>query len=277
MGGNSLPFLYLRSNLFIERFSFMENTFIYEDERIDEVNEQIKLIQKKDGLTFGTDAFLLASYIKPQRNCVAAELGCGTGIISLLLSARNKFSYIHAFEIQEDFCSVTQRNISLNSLDKKMICKCTDVRDIASKDTDGEVDAVFSNPPYMLTDSGKRNASDAKYIARHEVCGSINDFCAAAYRLLKHGGKFYCVWRPDRMSALFSALTQNRLEPKVMTFVHADTNSEPSMVLISATKGGAPSMRVTAPLILHEVSSSKGSRLLTPKAQKIYDTMSFED
>lgn len=255
----------------------MENTFIYEDERIDRVNERIKLIQKKDGLTFGTDAFLLASYIKPQRNAVAAELGCGTGIISLLLCARNKFSRIHAFEIQKDFYSVTNRNISLNDLDEKLICHCDDVRNISSADTCGEVDAVFSNPPYMLTDSGKRNTSDTKYIARHEVCGSINDFCAAAYRLLKHGGKFYCVWRPDRMSALFSALTKNRLEPKTMTFVHADTNTEPSMVLVSATKGGAPSLRVSAPLILHEVSSEKGKRVLTQKAQKIYDTMSFED
>ncbi len=256
----------------------MENTFtIYEDERIDEVNERIKLIQKKDGLTFGTDAFLLASYIKPQRSAVAAELGCGTGIISLLLCARNKFSRIHAFEIQEDFSSLTRRNVALNGLEEKLVCTCADVRDIKPSDIGGEVDVVFSNPPYMLTDSGKRNISDAKYIARHEVCGSINDFCAAAYRLLKHGGKFYCVWRPDRLSALFSALTQNRLEPKVMTFVHADTESEPSMVLVSATKGGAPSLKVTAPLVLHEVSSAKGSRPLTPKAQKIYDTMSFED
>ena len=37
------------------------------DERLDRVNENITLIQKKDGLTFGTDAFLLAAFIKEQR------------------------------------------------------------------------------------------------------------------------------------------------------------------------------------------------------------------
>ena len=45
-----------------------------ENERIDEVNEKISLIQKKDGLTFGTDAFLLASFIRPQKSALAVEL-----------------------------------------------------------------------------------------------------------------------------------------------------------------------------------------------------------
>ena len=39
----------------------MTDKIIFEDERIDEVNENIRLIQKKAGLTFGTDAFLLAA------------------------------------------------------------------------------------------------------------------------------------------------------------------------------------------------------------------------
>ena len=42
----------------------MKEFQLFEDERLDEVNEKITLIQKKDGLTFGTDAFLLAAFIK---------------------------------------------------------------------------------------------------------------------------------------------------------------------------------------------------------------------
>ncbi len=255
----------------------MNTDAIFEDERIDRVNENLRLIQKKAGLTFGTDAFLLAAYMKEQKWAVAAELGCGTGIISLLCAARGKFSYIHAFEIQEDFASVTRRNITLNGLGERMDCRLADVRDVRVADIGGEIDVVFSNPPYMLTDSGKPNMADAKNIARHEVCGGISDFCACARRLLKHGGKFYCVWRPDRLTALFSALSENRLEPKEMTFVHADTNTPPSMVLVCATLGGAPSLNISPPLIMHEVFSGEASRQLTPRAQRIYDTMSFKD
>ena len=38
-------------------------TELLEGERIDEVNDRLRLIQKPEGLTFGTDALLLAGYL----------------------------------------------------------------------------------------------------------------------------------------------------------------------------------------------------------------------
>lgn len=251
----------------------MENIELKDGERLDKVNEQLTIIQKKDGLTFGTDAFMLASFIKGNPRHRAAELGAGTGIISLLLGARERFSSITALEIQKDFADVASRNALLNGMSERVSVLCKDVTKVSAADIGGEVDVVFSNPPYMKTDSGKRNESDYKYIARHEVCGDIGDFCAAAFRLLKHGGKFYAVWRPDRLTDMIDAMRKNRLEPKIMTFVHADSESIPSIVLISATKGGASGMKVTPPLLLY---NGKERGQMSEAAQKIYDTMSFE-
>ena len=251
---------------------------LFDDERLDVVNEQITIIQKKDGLTFGTDAFLLASFMNPQRRAFAVELGAGTGIISLLCATKNKFENITALEIQPDFYEITARNIELNSLADRINVKHCDVREVSANTLGKEADVVFSNPPYMSVDCGKRNESDRKYIARHEVCGNIGDFCAAASRILKHGGKFYCVWRPDRLSSLMSALKENKLEPKVMVFVHSDENAEPSMMLLSATKGGAEGLRILPPLLLNEPCiDNNGTRKMTEKAKKIYDTMSFTE
>ena len=144
--------------------------------------------------------------------------------------------------------------------------------------TDGELDAVFSNPPYMKVNAGKRNDADEKYIARHEVFGGIYDFCSAAARLLKFGGRFYCVYRPDRLSELMDAMHASKLEPKRMTFVHPDEFTSPSAVLIEAKKGAAPSMKLTAPLIIHkEKATDGGAREMTDRAKKIYDTCNFED
>ena len=67
------------------------------------------------------------------------------------------------------------------------------------------------------------------------------------------------------------------LEPKTMTFVHANENREPSMVLICAVKGGKPSLKISAPLFLNEsLPDGTPSSKLTQKAEKIYDTMSFD-
>lgn len=241
-------------------------------ERLDEVNERLKLIQKTDGLTFGTDAYLLAAY---TYSCGghAAELGGGTGIVSLLAASRRRFEHITVAEIQEDYAELIRRNIALNSLGERVEVVCKDIRDLKPADIGREVDAVFSNPPYMKTQSGKRNENDGKYIARHEVFGGINDFCAAACRLLKFGGKFFVVYRPDRLIDLIDALRSNKLEPKKMTFVQADTKTSPSMVLIEAKKGASPSLILTKTLIMYK----DGTRKMSDDAAKIYENCSFEE
>ena len=249
-----------------------------EDERIDDINENLRIIQKKQGLTFGSDTYLLSAFIKEQKNARAADLGSGTGIASLLCAARGKFARIYAIEIQESFCELIERNTSLNGFEGIITAVNSDVRDIKPTHTDGELDAVFSNPPYMKVNAGKRNDADEKYIARHEVFGGIYDFCSAAARLLKFGGRFYCVYRPDRLSELMDAMQKAKLEPKRMTFVHPDEFTSPSAVLIEAKKGAAPSMKLTAPLIIHkEKATDGGAREMTDRAKKIYDTCNFED
>lgn len=249
---------------------------LYDDERLDQVNDRISLISKKDGLTFGTDAFLLASFVRPKPFGKAVELGTGTGIVSLLCAGRGRFREIHALEIQPDFAELARRNATLNGMEEHVRVHCADVRTVRASDIGGEADAVFANPPYMRTDSGKRNVSERKYVARHEVCGSVLDFCDAAARLLKYGGSFYAVWRPDRLVDLTDAMRKCTLEPKTMIFVHADAESEPSMVLCEAKKGGASGMRILPPLLLHDRNdTARPSTALSSRAQEIYESMSF--
>ncbi len=249
---------------------------LLEDERIDRVNEDLLLIQKKQGLTYGTDAFLLAAYLHKSPYSRALELGAGTGIVSLLAAKAGKFAHVTAVELQPVFADLIGRNASCNRLTHKVRELCADIRELKPDAVGGEVDLVFANPPYMKADTGRANASDEKYIARHETAGSIYDFCQAAARCLRHGGHFVSVFRPDRMADLVDALRSNRLEPKRMTLVYADSLSEPCMVLTDAAKGGAPSMRHSPPLILYRPrEAADSSRILTPEAQQIYDTCDF--
>ena len=245
------------------------------------VNGDIILTQNTNGLTFGTDALLLSAFTKRNKysisNKIAADLGSGTGIMPLLCAKSGKFSKIYAVEIQSEFAKLIEENAKQNNLDDKIIPILSDIRDLKSTTLGCEVDVVFSNPPYMKESAGKRNIHDEKYIARHEVCGDIGDFCACASRILKHGGKFLCVWRPDRLEDLLYSMREHKLEPKLMTFVHSDTNSEPSMVLVCSVKGGKSAIKVTEPLIMHDsCTTDSKSRPLSQKAQKIYDTLNFE-
>lgn len=221
-------------------------------ERTDIVNEDITLVQKLSGLRYGTDALLLSAYIRPRAAKAAAELGAGTGIVSLLCAKRKKFSRIYAFEIQKEYADLCARNAVGNHMEKIVRTVCADIRTVHAQDTDGEVDVVFANPPYMGAQSGTRNIDDGKYIARHEVLGGIEDFCAAAGRLLKHGGYFYTVYRPDRLCDLFCALRSHALEPKRMTAVYDDEKHAPCLVLTEAKKGAKSGLYVTKPLFIRQ-------------------------
>ena len=237
------------------------------DERIDEVNDRLRLIQRLDGLTFGTDALLLAGYVD-GRYKTGIELGSGTGIITMLLLTREKLGKAVCLEVQSEYADLTERNAELNGLSDRMRAVCADVRDYKPE---VECEVVFSNPPYMRTDTGTRNENDGKYVARHEVCGNIGDFCSAAKRLLKHGGRFYVVYRPDRLCDLICAMRDNKLEPKRMTMVYNDPSYPPCLVLIEGRKGGGEGLFVTKPLFIKDKDED------SEEIRYIYENGEFSD
>lgn len=222
-------------------------------ERCDFVNDDLRLIQDMEGLTFGTDALLLAGYVNGKFK-TGVELGSGSGIISMLLLTRGKVEKVTALEVQENYADLTRRNAELNGLTDRMECLCTDVREYIPST---EAELVFTNPPYMKTDSGKKNLTEKKNIARHEVNGDIYDFCKSARKMLKFGGNFVAVYRPDRLIDLIDAMRSSKIEPKRMTLVYADTDSEPSMALIEGKAGGRSGLLLTKPLIIYRDSSHK--------------------
>ena len=240
-----------------------------ENERLDEVNDALKLIQKTDGLTFGTDALLLAAYIR-EKGAVGCELGGGSGIISMLLLSRGKLSECDCVEVQEEFAELIRRNAEINSLNT-MNAVLSDVRSYKPEKT---YDTVFTNPPYMKSSTGKANEVGKKNVARHEIFGGISDFCDAGKRLTRFGGSFYAVYRPDRFTDLISAMRASLLEPKRITFVHADTSSEPSMILVEAKRGGGTGAKITRPLFIYKDTSHKE---YSQDMQTILDIGSFPD
>ncbi len=244
-------------------------------ERLDDINESIRLLQHKDGLTFGSDAFLLSAFCRPCPKGRAADLGCGTGVIALLLAARGTFAHVTGVEIQETFAELTRKNIKNNGFSHTVTALCKDVRQLSTADFGGELDAVVANPPYMRTNSGYASPHGEKQIARHEVMGGIADFAAAAARCLKYGGRFYTVYRPDRLESLFAALRANRFAPKRMVLVQDHADKAPSMVLCEAVLGAAEGLTLLPTLLLHDKCPNGVEKALSERAQAIYDSGRF--
>lgn len=253
----------------------MESSVLYDQatERLDEINENLSLIQLKTGLTFGTDSYLLAAFARTQKNGVCVEFGGGTGVVSLLAASREKYSIIYAAEIQPYFASLISRNAEMNGLSDKVKPILGDVRDLTPALFGGEVHSVVSNPPYMKTSSGLDNATPEMNTARREENGTIDDFAASAARLLRFGGYFTLVYRPDRLADLIFALKNNKLEPKRIVTIYPTTESKPCLVLVEAKKGASAGLVMSRPLIIYK---SKGCTEYTDDMQAVYDNFSLE-
>ena len=224
--------------------------------RTDHINQSLQLLQDESGFAFGTDALLLSAYLPSMPKGRALELGAGNGVVSLLAASYHKFDTVYAVEIQEGSASLARQNAKNNHLDHKVIVIEKDLRELKGEVENGSIDCVFSNPPYMKAGEGKQCADHARQLARHEENGTILDFCLAAAKLVKFGGSFVVVYRPDRLDALLDALRKSGFAPKRMTMVYRDSDHTPSLVLIDAKRGGKEGLYCTPPLLLAEKDGS---------------------
>lgn len=222
-------------------------------ERIDDLQRNgYRIIQNRNGFCFGMDAVLLSGFVsaKPQDRII--DLGTGTGIIPLLLNAKTGSKDITGIEIQEESAEMAQRSVRLNDLEEEVHILKGDIRHVTEMFPAKSFDIVVSNPPYMKNSGGLQNPEEAKAIARHEILCNFEDVVKAASGLLKVGGKFFLVHRPERLAELIDTLREYRLEPKRIRMVHSFINEKAVMVLIEAASGGGTFLKVEPPLIIYK-------------------------
>ena len=174
-------------------------------ERLDDLERNgLRLIQHKDVFCFGMDAVLLAHFAEVRPGERAIDLGCGNGIIPVLLSALSDGAHFTGIEIQDRLADMASRSVRLNGLEEKVSIVCADLKDAATRFQAASFDVVTSNPPYMIGGHGLTGANDAKMIARHEILCDLNDVLKQTAKLLKPKGRCYFVHRPFRLVELLA-------------------------------------------------------------------------
>lgn len=83
-------------------------------------------------------------------------------------------------------------------------------------------------------------------IAHAERMFTLSDLAAVASRILKSSGRLVVVYRPERLAELIFELTQKRLEPKRVRFVHPMPSRPAKMVLLEAVKDGGKQLSTAA-------------------------------
>ena len=222
-------------------------------ERIDELQRNgYRIIQNPERFCFGMDAVLLSGFARAKKQERCLDLGCGNGIIPILMEAKTEGKHFTGLEIQPESADMAKRSVALNRLQDRIDIVEGDIKDASKIFGASSFHVVTTNPPYMTAQHGLTNVYEAKTIARHEVLCNLEDIIRESARLLMPGGRFYMVHRPFRLAEIISLMVQYRMEPKRMRLVYPYVDREPNMVLIEGLRGGKSRMTVEKPLIVYK-------------------------
>lgn len=207
-----------------------------------------------------TDSFLLGSFPPLRKNWRVCDLGAGTGLLGLLLLAREPALTVTGLELSPAACALAARTAAANSLSDRLVTLHCDLRERSQLPQAGSFDLAVSNPPYFPAGSG-RAAAGSRGDARTELTCTMAQLCGAASYLLRSGGQFCLVHRTERLAELLETLRRCRLEPKALRFVQKDGTSAPSLVLLACRKDGRTGLTVQPPLLLQNADGTETEEL----------------
>lgn len=248
-----------RENRPVFPFSYMDGPCpipLYDDETVEDLQRDgFRLIQKAGGFRFGEDSVLLAHHAATVRlpaDLRAVDLGCGCGLIAVMLCALLPGAHVTGIERLPLAAHAAARNLLLNGLAARARILIGDIRDPGVL-TERDFDLAVCNPPYQEPGRGAAPSDPVRAAAMQEGELSIEELVLAARRLLRPFGTLVLVHRPGRLPDLLQALRAGGLEPHSLREVLPRPGLPASVILVTAVKRARPGgFSILPPLVMRE-------------------------
>jgi len=237
--------------------------------RIDDLQlAGLYLKQDSELFCFGIDAVLLANYaakfIKPSYSVI--DLGCGNGIIPVLLTAKSKSDQIYGLEINKSSVNLAKENVDFNNLQTRVKIIEGDIRSIPQELRESQFDIALSNPPYIQNKDGAANKNENIASAKHEVHCTLDDVIGCAARLLRNGGTFVMIHRTQRLSEILHRMQHYHIEPKELIMIYPNEEKKSNLFLLKGIKGANSWIDVLPPIYVHDQNGN-----YTQQIKEIYE------
>lgn len=227
------------------------------------------IYQDTELFSFSTDSMLLANFATINRKTkLVVDFCSGNFPIPMYLTLKTDAKII-GVEIQKASCKLAQMSIMENKLEDQIEIKNADVLSIHKEFGPDMCDLVLCNPPFFkINENSNLNQRQEVTIARHEVLITLEDIIKEAAIILRQGGYFAMVHRPERMAEIFILLKKYQLEPSRLQFVYPKMGKEANHILIEARKGvkKEANLKILAPLFVYDENNQWTNDIL-----KIYN------
>ncbi len=214
-------------------------------------NGQIICRQHRHGYRFSIDAVLLAQFCRPTAQDSVLDLGCGCGVIGLMLCHRFPELRLTGLELQPALAELARNNVMANQWQERFAILQGDLRRMKEIVAPESFDLVVSNPPYHQPGRGRINQTEERALARHELTAAPDSVLAAAAFAVKNRGTVCCIYPARRLAPVLAVMQLHRLTPKRLQPVHScPQDEEARLVLLEAVKNGGQGLRILPPLFI---------------------------
>ena len=213
----------------------------------------------------GTDTFLLSSLPRLKPGLRVMDLGCGTGLLALLLLQRQPELTVSGLDIQPEAICLANEAAAENRLTERLSFFHGDLRGVRELFPAGGFDLVVCNPPYGKQNGTLKSQTETVSLARHEQDTSIGEIVKSAGALLRTMGRLTMVFPAQRFLELCDELRRCRLEPKRVRMVCAKLEKPPYLVLVESMKNARPGLHWMPPLVVYDPQGRE-----TAEIERIY-------
>ncbi|WP_456433646.1 tRNA1(Val) (adenine(37)-N6)-methyltransferase [Nitratifractor sp.] len=226
------------------------------------------LYQPPYGYCYNSDSIFLYAFARRFRPRGALlDLGCGVGVIALLL-ARDFPVRVSLVDKQPHMIAYARHNFAIHGLEPKVY-----LGDFLEWECTDRFDFVVSNPPFY--DPGVSQSADPILnAARYAQHLPLEEMVAKVSRILMPRGRFVFCYDAKQSDRVLESLRRHRLTPEEIRFVHPKLDREAKIVLVSARAGSRSLCRILPPLVVFGADGEYGPE--AAEAFRLADTHSIK-
>ncbi len=192
--------------------------------------QQFTVRHDKCAMKVGTDAVLLGAWAHIDKCQSILDIGCGSGVISLMVAQRNVGAHVTGVEIDKSASQQAMDNVRESVFANRITIHHADIRTYS-----GQYDCIVCNPPFFNEATVSPSTSRAK--ARSTVTLTCEQLWAAVADLSVAGAFFNVILPFARLQDFNMQAVAYGFSVYRTCIVHTTKENPPKRVMITYYKG----------------------------------------